>query len=720
MQGAGNRAARRDEAFIMGIACSIALRHLLGRLGIAYVASLLIGLCLLYIETVFILGIPVQKLLPVAVPAAVVGCIVATAALLGITYWQLRPVFNVFADHTAKQDVHRSLQLLFNLPYILLIAMNVIGLLCLILFHVMGGTYAKTLDEAYMVDWPRMIGIFAGELGLTLLVSLLLFIAARRILQSDILRFQPPSERIAGRASFAQPMMITYAGSLLATLLNLLQLVLFSTAANEPVDPVKFGMEALFYFTLGMAMLCYVTIQFRHELRGLIRNIRELVGGGPAQLGGKMLFSSHDEAVELAVALNELQARINREYESLERELKLAYNVQQKLLPPGDMTIGSFRITARYQPYREVGGDFFDVVPLGSNRFAVMIGDVSGKGMPAALLMSALLILFRSEIKRNGNPGEVLARMNRQLCEAMGEEGSVSIGLGVIDMMSNAVQYASAGHLSPYIVKPDGNFSAIDCSSLPIGFDDELTYEVRTLQLEPGDRFVLYTDGLIEAADDSGTMYSFEGLEAELSTWTTCKELPQMIDDWLGRMDQRSGAGSDDRTVVILELANDFCSPVGKLGAEVAAHGDVTHFSPHQFVYREWVIASRFGEERAVTVQLGEWMEQSWPQSTVREDIESAVAEALLNAMEHGNKLNPRAFVTLQVQIGSQLVVCKIYDEGGGYFPRVSRSEEEMVRKHESEDPRGWGLVMIDSLSDYWATSRDETGFYTELYFLRK
>ena len=87
--------------------------------------------------------------------------------------------------------------------------------------------------------------------------------------------------------------------------------------------------------------------------------------------------------------------------------------------------------------------------------------------------------------------------------------------------------------------------------------------------------------------------------------------------------------------------------------------------------------------------------------------------------MEHGNKLDPMAQVTVQAQIGSLLAVIRVYDEGGGYFPHVSRDEKEMAKKRESDDPRGWGLVIIDSLSDYWATGRDERGFYMELYFMR-
>ncbi len=92
----------------------------------------------------------------------------------------------------------------------------------------------------------------------------------------------------------------------------------------------------------------------------------------------------------------------------------------------------------------------------------------------------------------------------------------------------------------------------------------------------------------------------------------------------------------------------------------------------------------------------------------------------MINAIEHGNQLQPNSYVTVTAQIGSMLAVCKIYDEGGGFFPHVSRDEDEMMKKLESDDPRGWGLVMIDSLADYWVTGRDDRGFYTELYFMRK
>ncbi|BBH23956.1 hypothetical protein Back11_53010 [Paenibacillus baekrokdamisoli] len=667
------------------------------------------------LEHVYIADFTFQDVLTFRFPAIILGSVLLLLMLLLFSYWRLDPVRTLLKNGQSEGDSYIALKRIFRLPYELLIVLLTLGFLLSI------GVHFMDVWKAEPRDWPLLLGTVAGEQSAILSVAIFVFISVRWLFRPLILQLKPLAGDFSKRASIAQPLLVTYAGTFLAAILNLFELAILETDQNRTINPYKFASIAGFYFIMGFCLFFYVTLQFRHELRGLIRNIHSLVGTRK-QLSGTMPVISHDEVGELAVALNELQGRVNRDYESFEKELKLAYNVQQKLLPPGDLTIGSYRITARCQPYREVGGDFFDVVSLSPSRFAVMIGDVSGKGMPAALLMSAQLLLFRSEIRRNGSPGEVLARMNRQLCEAMGEEGSVSIGVGVIDLSADTVLYASAGHLSPYIVTKNGSFTAVDCSSLPIGFDAEAQYEEKCLQLASGDRFVLYTDGLIEAEDDSGRMYSFEGLEAELATWEETVDMAQLVDDWLLRMDERCGPGNDDRTVVILELAGEYRSAMSKLDVAVSTSEQphAAAFFQNQFMSREWTFRSKLGEERQVALQLGRWIEEKWPESTVRDDVQSAVAEAMINAIEHGNKLQPNSYVTVLAQIGSMLSVCKIYDEGGGYFPRVSRDEDEMLKKLESDDPRGWGLVMIDSLADYWATGRDDRGFYTELYFMRK
>ncbi|RAP73903.1 ATP-binding SpoIIE family protein phosphatase [Paenibacillus montanisoli] len=702
-------------------------RTLLGGLLTVYLISLLLGLFILRAETMLVSHF--KTMFPFPFTVNLLGAVLLAVILACASAWRLRPVIDELEYGSGAQpgqnrdsrSTNEALIRLYRMPYELLVGILLLGILVCASFHLaeLVRSWGNPANGDDPSDWLQLTGIMAGEQSLTMTVALILFTSVRRLFRPYILRLQPLSGSFDGRASVSQPLVITYTCTFLVTILSLFQLAIVTARPHEAMEPFKFGLIALFYFLIGLSLFSYVTMQFRQELRGLIRDIRGLVGGSDPRHSGAASVV-HDEAGELAVAYSELQNRINREYDSLERELKMAYNVQQKLLPPGNLTIGSYRITARCQSYREVGGDFFDVVSLGPSRFAVMIGDVSGKGLPAALIMSAQLLVFRSEIRRNGSPSEVLSRMNRQLCEAMGEEGCVSIGVGVIDLTTNQVQYASAGHLSPYIVAKDGRFVSVDCSSLPIGIDPEAVYEEKSLQLEDGDRFLLYTDGLIEAVDRSGRMYSFNGLETEIATWAEAGDMSELVDDWLARVDLACGAGQDDRTVVVLELAGEYRSALATLDIPQGEYGGAELSYGNPFMTREWSLRSKLGEERIVALKLGDWIQERWPESDIKEDVQSAVCEAMINAIEHGNKLQSNKCVTVIAQIGGMLSVCRIYDEGGGYYPKLSRDETEMRRKLESEDPRGWGLVMIDSLADYWTTGRDERGFYTELYFMRK
>ncbi|MFD0714995.1 SpoIIE family protein phosphatase [Paenibacillus sp. GCM10027626] len=700
-------------------------RTLYRKLLLVYVFTLLAAMLIAHGENILVLNIPFNELRSFYTPASF-GSAILVAILM--TVWSVKCLQPAFAIEEPPHSIHKEhktdhLERLLRHPYELLIGFTLFGGICSLLYHIVEIGYARINHTvAAEIKWLELFAVMAGEAGMTLAIAVFLFTTVQRLLRPYVLEFMQQSALTGKKVSFVVPLIVTYSSTFLMTVLNLFQLAVNSDGSGHSRNPLLVGLIALFFFLLGIALFGYITFQFKSELRSLIEHIQELGLRGRDKVGIRMPVMSNDEAGELAAVFNELQARTDREYEAIERELKLAYNVQQKLLPPGDLTIGAYRITARCRPYREVGGDFFDVVMLGPHKFAVMIGDVSGKGVPAALLMSALLVLFRAEIKRNGAPGEVLARMNRQLCEAMGDDGAVTIGVGIIDSLHDTLQYASAGHLSPYIVSANGQLSAIESSSLPIGFDTDMVYREQTLQLQPGDRLILYTDGIIESLDGRGRMYGFEGLEKEIVSWHMIDNLPKIVDEWLERMDNRTKSENDDRTIVVLELVQAYLSEAVQRGARTSAIGD-EQFSKmpagHMFTH-ETALRSKAGTERQAAEEVGGFIVKCWPETGLREDVQTSVSEAIMNAMEHGNKFDPMTQVVIQVQIGSLLAVIRIYDEGGGYFPRVSRDEEEMAKKRESDDPRGWGLVIIDSLADYWATGRDERGFYMELYFMRK
>ncbi|MFB9329841.1 SpoIIE family protein phosphatase [Paenibacillus aurantiacus] len=689
-------------------ASALAWRRLFMKLFAAQAVSVLAGLVMFTVKN----HIVSHQLVPhvegrgIPYPIAIVLLIIA---VLGVHLaWRLYSVRQLL---TQQSQVRLAVRKLLLYPYQLLASMLFAGLSSMAVSVALGGS--GNLVQAYA-------DALAGGIGMSLTMAVLLFVAVRGVLRGTVLRLQ--RDHGGGLSlSIIWPFLATYLGAFLAAMLNVLQLMLIQHEQPASLAPQAIIGAASIDVALGLALAIFVTTRFRNEFRGLVRSLRELVMDGHPGAVGSQRKEPEDEAGDLALVFRELQARARQRFEQFERELRLANKVQQKLLPPGDMTIGSYRIAARSRPYHEVGGDFFDVLSLGPNRFAIMIGDVSGKGVPAALLMSALLLLFRAEIRRNGNPAEVMMRINEELCEAIGEEGAVTMGIGVVDSVHDTLQYVSAGHLSPYIVSECGSVKALDCSSLPIGIDPETRYESIVLKLQPGDQLVLYTDGLIESMDETGRMYSFDGLESELAQWRMGDELPERVDDWLGRMDAKYAKDNDDRTIVVLELVHAYWLQAAEREAAAALDGALLdELAPSRFYAHDWMLGSAHGTERMVAEQVGMLVSTFWPETVLGEDVQSAVSEGIMNAMEHGNRLRPGSVVTVQAQVGSRITVIRIYDSGGGFFPHVARNEEEMARKRESEDPRGWGLVLIDALSDYWATGRDERGFYLEIYFMRK
>lgn len=678
------------------------------RLFAAQAASVLAGLLLFVLKNQLVSHQLVPHVEGTGIPyplAMVLAIIVVLGAHLA---WRLHSVRQMLSQQAEAASAVRKL---LRYPYQLLAAMLLAGLVSMAVSVALGGEGSPV--QAYM-------DVLAGGLGMSLTMAILLFVAVRGALRGTVLRLQ--RDHGGGRnLPILWPLLATYVGTFLGAMLNVLQLMRIQSEHPAMLPPAAIVGAASLDIAIGLSLVVFVTTRFRNEFRGLVRSLRELIMDEHPGTARRKGTEPEDEAGDLALVFRELQARARQRFEQFERELRLANKVQQKLLPPGDMTIGSYRIAARSRPYHEVGGDFFDVLSLGPNRFAIMIGDVSGKGVPAALLMSALLLLFRAEIRRNGNPAEVMMRINEELCEALGEEEAVTMGIGVVDSVHDTLQYVSAGHLSPYIVSECGSVQAIECSSLPIGIDAETQYESTVRKLQPGDQLVLYTDGLIESMDEAGRMYGFDGLERELAQWRRGGELPERVDDWLGRMDAHFTKDNDDRTIVVLELVHAYWLQAAEREAAAALHGVlIGELAPNRFYAHDWMLGSAQGTERMVAEQVGMLVSTFWPETVLGEDVQSAVSEGIMNAMEHGNRHRPGSVVTVQAQVGSRITVIRIYDSGGGFFPHVARNEEEMARKRESDDPRGWGLVLIDALCDYWATGRDERGFYLEIYFMRK
>jgi sigma-B regulation protein RsbU (phosphoserine phosphatase) len=187
------------------------------------------------------------------------------------------------------------------------------------------------------------------------------------------------------------------------------------------------------------------------------------------------------------------------EKERLEADLALARDIQQRMLPQAPPVIPGLDVAGLSIPSREVGGDLFYFLPLAKGRLGLTIGDVSGKSVPAALLMSNVLAALKSEARIVDKEDEILDHLNRLIFDQVEPGRFVTFFYGVVDPENRTLRYACAGHNPPLIMRPSGEAEWLKEAGVPLGVMSESTYKPVDAALEPGDVLVLYSDGVTEA-----------------------------------------------------------------------------------------------------------------------------------------------------------------------------------------------------------------------------
>ena len=237
----------------------------------------------------------------------------------------------------------------------------------------------------------------------------------------------------------------------------------------------------------------------------------------------------------------------------MQEEMRLARSIQDRLLPKHMPSLVGYEVAGCTIPAQSVGGDYFDFIPMGRDHLALCLGDVSGKGMPAALLMAYLQAAIRGQTLQSVSPAECLTRSNRLLFQSTDIERFATCFYGVLDAGAHSLRYANAGHDRPILISTLGKPMLLDEAGLVLGLLEECRYENVTIPLQPGEALVIYSDGIIDATNTDDAEFGKERL-LELLAGLRGAPADVLLDRIVGDVRRHSGEAPqiDDMTVVVV------------------------------------------------------------------------------------------------------------------------------------------------------------------------
>jgi serine phosphatase RsbU (regulator of sigma subunit)/predicted ester cyclase len=280
------------------------------------------------------------------------------------------------------------------------------------------------------------------------------------------------------------------------------------------------------------------------EFKALQTLIHRIVGGKITEE-----WSPGSNLAELAQQGLE-QERIERE--RIEQELKVARSIQQASLPEKVPDLEGWQISPYYQPAREVGGDFYDFHLFSEGRLGLVVGDATGKGVPAALVMSSTRSMLRALARASNSPGEVLEQVNDLLVSDIPPNMFVTCFYAILDPKSATLSYANAGHDLPYLRHGD-EAEELRARGMPLGLMSGMSYEEGEASLRQEDDVLFYSDGLVEAHDPKGEMFGFPRLRALIAEHAQERSLGDFLMEELYSFVGEGWEQEDDITLLTLK-----------------------------------------------------------------------------------------------------------------------------------------------------------------------
>ncbi len=400
-------------------------------------------------------------------------------------------------------------------------------------------------------------------------------------------------------------------------------------------------------------------------------------------------------AIRVAQLVHE-QAREAATREGLEQEMRVATLIQQQFLPRELPALLHWQIAAYYGPARAVGGDFYDFIEMSDGRIGIAVGDVTDKGVPAALLMARTHSILRAEATRSDSPGVILARANELLVPEMPARMFVTCLFAILEPSTGRIILANAGHNLPY-VRTDAGVIELRATGMPLGLLPGTVYEETEGVIEPGSNVLLYSDGLVEAHDPSREMYGFPRLREAMTVDDAGSELLDRLLNGLRVFTGPDWEQEDDITLVTLRRA-----------AGVAERAAPDEAAPAGHVLTAFSIPGEEGNERTAMDLVAAAVGPLGLSPARLQRLKTAVSETAMNAIEYGSRGRAEIPVDVVVETTDDSIVVRISDRAlSGAVPGDPEAPDIERKLAGEQKARGWGLFLIKSMVDSMAVTSD-------------
>ena len=432
-----------------------------------------------------------------------------------------------------------------------------------------------------------------------------------------------------------------------------------------------------------------------------------LIGNGDSLVGviqvlnkkNRQTFDEIDESLlaglsdHITVALERgrlIEAYIEKE--RLEEGLKLAHDIQMSMLPktfPPFPERRELDIFAAIAPAKKVGGDFYDFFFLDEDRLCFAIGDVSGKGVAAALFMAVIKTLFKAIAARVQNPSDILSTVNRQICRDNDSQMFTTLFCGILNTRTGEIKYSSGGHNPPYHISRGGVQQVPQTGGRVLGLVEDSSYGWGRLVLGSGETIFLYTDGVTEALDPAGQFFSERRLESIL-TQTKFASTREQIDHLTSQITLFAAGAeqSDDITV----LAIRYLGPAGSKNGEL-----------------QFTLKNRVAEIARLGERLGEFAAGHQLTPSVLYDLNLALEEAVTNIISHGYSDHREHEILVRIRVESGEVIAELKDDARAFNP-LTAPEADVTTPLDEKTAGGLGIHLMRKLMDGIEYQRVEDG----------